>query len=268
MLSFGAPSEASVSEDVMTTTKFQFDTVARDEYYWTEIQRITSVSGYSLQDLLRNFPAYIMRRDLPRFVAHYELFKMVKELPGCIVDLGVYRGASFFTFSNLMECFCAQDNSRKVFGFDHFRGLVNFSEDDGRKDEAVSKIEGGYKASLSELEALVEIHNLDNMTPGTARCVLIPGDVRETLPKFLDDHPGLKISLLHLDMDLYEPTKYALETLYSHVVNGGVVCFDEYGLVPWGGETKAVDEFFEESNLRPSIKKFQFAKTPHGYFVK
>jgi hypothetical protein len=252
----------------MTTTKFQFDTVARDEYYWTEIQKIMRASRYSLQDMLRNFPAYIMRRDISRFIAHYELFKMVEELPGCIVDLGVYRGASFFTFSNFLECFCPMDSSRKVFGFDHFRGLVDFSEGDGRKDEAVSKVEGGYKASLAELETLVEIHNLDSMIPGTARCVLIPGDIKETLPKFVERYPGVKISLLHLDMDLYEPTKYALKTLYPHVVRGGVVCFDEYGLVPWGGETRAADEFFEKINERPLIKKFPFSKTPHGYFVK
>ena len=31
----------------------------------------------------------------------------------------------------------------------------------------------------------------------------------------VEENPGLRISLLHFDMDLYEPTKVALELLYD-----------------------------------------------------
>ena len=154
-----------------------------------------------------------------------------------------------------------------MFGFDHFAGLTQFTDKDGRKDDGVAKVEGGYKATREEIEALVEIHNADN-DPGTKRCILIDGDIKDTLPKFLEQNPGLKIALLHFDMDLYEPTKIAMETLYPLVLKGGVVCFDEYGLVPWGGETTAVDEYFAKHGEAPIIKKFSFAQTPHGYFIK
>lgn len=252
----------------MSTDQFRFDSAGRDINYWREIDRVAAEGGYTLQDILRNFPAYIMRRDMPRFLAHYELFKMVIDLPGCILDLGVYRGSSFFTFSNLMESFCPFDRSRKVFGFDHFVGLTDFSDKDGKRDSSVGKTEGGYTATLKEITRLIDIHNSDNMIPGTRRCVLVNGDIKETLPAFLEDNPGLKIALLHFDMDLYEPTKHALETLYPLVLKGGVVCFDEYGLVPWRGETLAVDEYFASIGERPMIKKFPFTQTPHGYFVK
>jgi hypothetical protein len=248
--------------------QFSFDSAGRDRHYWQRIERLQQNAKYSTEDMLRQFPAYVMRRDIPRFLAHYELFKLVVDLPGCIVDLGVYRGASFFTFSNLMESFCPFDRSRKVFGFDHFAGLTQFSDKDGRKDDGVAKVEGGYKATREEIETLVEIHNSDNMIPGTKRCLLVDGDIKDTLPKFLEQNPGLKIALLHFDMDLYEPTKIAMETLYPLVLKGGVVCFDEYGLVPWGGETTAVDEYFAKHGEAPTIKKFNFAQTPHGYFIK
>jgi Macrocin-O-methyltransferase (TylF) len=245
-----------------------FDTVRRDRYYWQQLEKLQRDTGYSTEDMLRHFPAYVMRRDLPRFLAHYELFKLVIDLPGCIVDLGVYRGASFFTFTSLMESFCPFDRSRKVFGFDHFAGLTQFTDNDGRTDAGVAKVEGGYKATLAEIEKLVEIHNLDNMIPGTKRCILVNGNIKDTLPSFLEQNPGLKIALLHFDMDLYEPTKVAMEALYPLVLAGGVVCFDEYGLVPWGGETRAVDEYFEKMGQAPVIKKFGFAQRPHGYFIK
>jgi hypothetical protein len=252
----------------MSSDRFRFDSAERDVNYWKEIERVARENGYTLQDMLRQFPAYIMRRDMPRFLAHYELFKMIVDLPGCILDLGVYRGSSFFTFSNLMESFCPFDRSRKVFGFDHFVGLAEFSDKDGKRDGSVGKVEGGYTATLKEIETLIEIHNSDNMIPGTKRCVLVNGDIHETLPAFLRENPGLKIALLHFDMDLYEPTKHALEVLFPLVLKGGVVCFDEYGLVPWQGETLAVDEYFASIGQQPAIRKFPFTQTPHGYFIK
>lgn len=246
----------------------KFDSQARDKYYWDSLYKLMADRGYTVEDMLRNWPAYIMRRDLPRFLSHYELFKKIVDLPGCIVELGVYRGASFFTWSALMESFVPFDRSRKVYGFDTFEGLQDFTEEDGKNDTTVQKEVGGYLATAAEIQTLVDMHNSDNMITGTKRANIVVGDIKETLPKFLEDHPGLKISLLHFDMDLYEPTKYALEMLYPCVLKGGIICFDEYALVPWQGETRAVDEYFEKIGEQPEFYKHHFAQTPHGYMIK
>jgi Macrocin-O-methyltransferase (TylF) len=247
-----------------------FDAAARDRYYWEQVEQLVKRRGYSLRDVLQHFPAYLMRRDLTKFLSHSELFKHVVDLPGCVVELGIYRGRSFFTWSHLMETYCPGDRSRMVFGFDHFEGLKEFSAQDGAKDasKTAEKVEGGWKATREEIELLVELHNLDNLIPGARRCELVAGDVRETIPAFLEAHPGLRISLLHFDMDLYEPTYFALEQLYPLVVAGGVVCFDEYGLIPWQGETRAVDDYFAKLDKRPAIRKHPFTATPHGYLIK
>src|SRR5690349_18955200 len=42
----------------------------------------------------RNFGMYARRTTLKRFLAHYEMFRMAVDLPGDIVELGVFRGAS------------------------------------------------------------------------------------------------------------------------------------------------------------------------------
>jgi hypothetical protein len=168
----------------------------------------------------------------------------------------------------LMEIFVPFDRSRKVFGFDSFEGLTQFSEIDGATNDAVRKVVGGYKCTAKELETLTALHNSDNMIPGTRRSNLIVGNIQDTIPKFLEDNPGLKISLLHFDVDLYEPTLYGLEQLFPLVTTGGIVCFDEYGLIPWQGETRAVDEYFEKLGISPLIKKHAFTQTPHGYLVK
>jgi hypothetical protein len=69
--------------------EFSFDSAGRDRHYWQQIEKVKEGAGYSTENMLRHWPAYVMRRDIPRFLAHYELFKLTIDLPGCIVDLGV-----------------------------------------------------------------------------------------------------------------------------------------------------------------------------------
>lgn len=251
-------------------TESQGARLPRDIELWKKLNHVLDIEGHSYQHLLETWPAYVRRIHMSRFLAHYELFKKVIDLPGCILELGVSRGVTFFTWTKLMEMFCPGDRKRKVYGFDSFAGLQDFHVKDGKQDSSVGKAAGGYSAGKvqTEVEALVEITNEDSMVTGVGRCELVVGDIKETLPRFLADNPGLRISLLHFDVDLYEPTKLGLELLYPLVVKGGVVVFDEYGLIPWQGESNAVDEYFETHRDRPIIQKFAFSTGPHGYLVK
>ncbi len=202
-------------------------------------------------------------------MAHYELFKHTIELPGCIVELGVFRGASFFTWSNLLETFNTNDRSKKVFGFDHFEGLRpdQFIDDkDGVRDGRDNKKDWAYSTPAEHMRALTTLHNDDNFLPGVERCVLVEGDVYDSIPRFLKNNPGLRISLLYFDLDLYAPTLFCLQQLYPLVVTGGVVCFDEYGLIPWEGESRAVEEYFG-SGL-PKLRRMPFSPSPSAYFIK
>lgn len=242
----------------------------RDRAIWDRLVNVIEENGHSSKHVLELFPAYARRLHMGRFLAHYELFKNVIDLPGCVVELGVYRGSSFLTWTKLMETFCPGDRKRMVFGFDSFEGLQNLTSQDGKPVDLYGKTAGGYSAKnvAEEVTELIDICNEDSMVPGVPRCQLIMGDIKDSLPKFLEENPGLRISLLHFDMDLYEPTKTGLELLYPLVVRGGVVVFDEYGIIPWQGESNAVDEYFESIGERPVLRKFPFSTQPHGYFIK
>jgi len=245
------------------------DIAQRDAYFWQEIGRIAKERDYDVRDLFEHFPAYIQRRFLTRFLSHYELFKNVIDLPGSIVEIGVFRGRTMFSWSHFMETFCPGDRRRMVYGFDHFKGLTDFDDkQDGAFNKQNDKVVGGWQSTEDEVRSLMDLHMLDQILPGYARCELISGDVFETIPKFLAAHPGLKISLLHMDIDLYRPTLFVLEQLYPLVVTGGVVCFDEYGVEPWQGETNAADEFFSKFNPKPKLIKHPFTAFPSGYFIK
>lgn len=55
-------------------------------------------------------------------------------------------------------------------------------------------------------------------------------------------------------MDVKEPTQYALQRLYEHIVPQGLIVIDDYGTV--AGATEAVDQFARRHGLR-------IQKTPH-----
>ncbi len=250
----------------MTTKLFPAtDYQKKDDYYWQEIEAL----GLSAEQILKDFPAYARRRDIATFLAHYELFKHVIDLPGCVAEFGVFNGASLFTWAALMETFCPGDRTRKIFGFDWFKGLEDFHEKDGKKMKAGDKQQGAYSSEEARLDKLTELHNLDGFLPNIDRVSLVKGDVRESVPQFLEDNPGVRFSLAYLDMDLYDPTKSVLNDIYDRVVQGGVIAFDEYGLMPWEGESRAVEEFFDELGIKmPRLQKMPFSTRPHGYFIK
>jgi hypothetical protein len=243
----------------------------RDIEQWEALEALVARKGHKLRHVLELFPAYVRRYQLKRFLAHYDLFKKVVDLPGVIVELGVYRGVSMLTWAKLAEIFITTDPNRIVYGFDSFQGLQDFTDKDGAPVPQTGKVVGGWSAEAvrDEVEELIALCNADMVLPRrNQRAKLIVGDLADTLPKFLEENPGVRISLLHFDVDLYKPTKLGLELLYDRVVKGGVVVFDEYGLVPWEGETNAVDEFFRARGETPLIKKFPHTNLPGGYLIK
>jgi len=74
------------------------------------------------------------------------------------------------------------------------------------------------------------------------RTFVVPGDVRETVPKYLADNPHTIVALAYFDLDLYEPTRDVLEILRPYLVKGSVLAFDELAHPKWPGETVALRE--------------------------
>lgn len=220
------------------------------------------------REVVRNFQIYVRRVFLKRFLAHYELFRMTIDLPGDIVELGVYRGLSLLSWANFLEVRNMGDRAKQVIGFDNWKGFTSLHKKDGSEDMRVNKIVGGYDASAFKeiLRDAIEIFDQDRFIPYKPRIILVDGNIEESVPRFVDENSGLRISLLHIDCDMYVPTRTALENLWPRVVKGGVVVLDDYGVRPWEGESTAVDEFFADKNV--SLKRFDWAHCPGAFIVK
>jgi hypothetical protein len=191
-----------------------------------------------------------------KFLNHLEIYKKIIELPGDILEFGVYKGTSLvrlLSFRDLLE----SDNSRKVFGFDMYGKFPDSLKLESDR-QFVQRFEnaGGFGISKKELD-----FHLGNK--GFRNFELIEGDILETIPEFLATNQSKKISLLHIDVDVYEPTKIILENLWDKVVKGGILMLDDYGTVE--GETRAVDDFFAGQDI--IIHKPKFNHIP-SYIIK
>lgn len=218
-------------------------------------------------DLIANLGSFARRMHFMKAFTHYEVFKLVQDMPGDIVECGVYKGASLLSFARFLETFCPGDRTRKVLGFDHFRGLADRSDKDGLDARVGNTAEGWNPAQFKDtLFALVDAFNKDAFVTSRPRIELVDGDVKATAPAYVAENPGLRIALLHLDMDLYEPTVAALRAFWPRILTGGVVLLDEYAIREWPGESEALEEFFD--GRPPRIQKFGWASAPGGYFVK
>ena len=170
---------------------------------------------------------------MAKLLAHYELYRKIIALPGAIVEMGVYKGASSMrsaTFRNILE----NAHSRPLIGFDAFGSFPSDDVADEEDRRFIDRFEstGGPGIAKDDLAALLD-------GKGFANTHLVEGDIFETLPPFLESRPAFKIALLHLDLDVYEPTAFALDRLIPHMVSGGLVVFDDYGIVK--GATRAAD---------------------------
>jgi hypothetical protein len=190
---------------------------------------------------------------LAKMLAHYELYRTIIGLPGHIVECGVYKGASFVRFATFREIL-ESPHSRKIVGFDAFGSFPggNQNADDKTFIRRFSA-EGGDGISRESFMEVLAHKGFENFE-------LIEGDICLTVPEYLVNHPELKVALLHVDVDVYQPTQVILEQLFDRVVKGGLVVLDDYGTV--AGETRAIDEFLEKTQKEPLIEKLPISHIP------
>ena len=213
------------------------------------LENIFVSSPDSIETKLENFPKYVRRQHLKRFLAMYEIFKMVLRTKGSIVECGVFRGFSLMSWAKLSSILEPENLTRRVYGFDSFSGFPSVTEMDRSTagDAAAGDFQG---SSYDELQELVRVYDQDRFLGHIPKVQLIRGDVTKSIPDFVNENSHLLVSLLFLDMDLYEPTKAALEHFLPRMPKGAVLAFDELDNPIWPGETTALLEKLNINRLK------------------
>jgi hypothetical protein len=207
---------------------------------------------------LDNFPKYVRRQALTRLLALYELFKMVLDVKGSVVECGVYRGFGLATWAKLSAILEPVNLMRTVYGFDTFTGFPAVGMEDRVLEGTVAAPDVGDLAadSYDELQALMAIYDSDRYLGHVPKVKLIRGDAVETIPQFVAENRHLVVSLLFLDFDLFEPTRAALQHLTPRMPKGAVIAFDELDNPIWPGETEALSDALGIGRLE--FRRLQF----------
>ncbi|MDW7695809.1 TylF/MycF/NovP-related O-methyltransferase [Flammeovirgaceae bacterium SG7u.111] len=205
-----------------------------------------------------NFFLSCNTQRISKLIAHHQLFLKTLNLTGHIVECGVFKGASLVRWAHFREMY-GGSFTKKIIGFDVFGEFpkTNFDADKKTLDKFVHNA-GSQSISLKQLEDTLTKKGLNQ------EIELVKGDINASVPEYVEAHPELKISLLNLDTDIYEPAVVILEHLYPKIVSGGIILLDDYGVFP--GETQAVDEYFE-NKTDVIIKKLPYSKTP-SFIIK
>src|SRR5438045_8704666 len=118
------------------------------------IERIFTNCPDSIVLKLEDFPKYVRRQHLKRFLALYEIFKRVLRIKGSIVECGVFRGFGVMAWAKLSAILEPENLTRRIYGFDTFEGFPSLHDKDRGHYQEVTQ--GHFYAnSYDELEELI-----------------------------------------------------------------------------------------------------------------
>jgi predicted O-methyltransferase YrrM len=147
---------------------------------------------------------------------------------GMALEFGVFQGRSLAVIAEARK-------GREVYGFDSFQGLP--------EDYRPHVRQGAFALDRG---------------PQVEGAELVVGWFDDTLPGFLDNHPG-PVDLLHVDGDLHSSAVTVLSLVGPRLLPGSVVIFDEFFNYPgWdgGGEFRAWEEYLARTGARVEYEAY------------
>jgi len=170
-----------------------------------------------------------------------QAMRMTGGVEGMVVECGCYLGLSAFVTCSYLR----GDGPWKGEGyhvFDSFEGISALGDKDGLDDARIpigkqTRRAGLFKTTLDQVKgSLAEFPSI-TFHPGW-------------LPDSLAGAPDGPYRFVHLDLDVHEPTKAALEYFHPRLAPGGIVVMDDYGALRWPGVRDAVDTYAAARDTR------------------
>jgi O-methyltransferase len=169
-------------------------------------------------------------RILDRRFTLVEFAKLARNLRGHTAECGVYTG-----IGSAMICRALADTyqpGEEHFAIDSFEGMSAPTEDD--RQPGLIWSEGDLASPMEVAGAKLQGFDFAHLVKGW-----IP-DAFSSLPR------GGRYRLLHIDVDLYQPTLETLGYFYPRMVPGGVLVFDDHGFQSCPGARSAAERFFRD----------------------
>jgi hypothetical protein len=159
--------------------------------------------------------------------------RALRDVPGDVAECGLRFGKS-------TAFMLAADRTDRAYRlFDSFEGLSTPAPEDVLEEKGESHWQ---KADLSVPEDVVRA----NLAGFANELNIYKGWIPDRFSEVADR----SFALLHVDVDLYEPTRDALEFFWPRLSPGGMVVCDDYGSRKCPGAKRAFDEYFADGRGR------------------
>jgi hypothetical protein len=227
--------------------------VQSEHEYFAKIEEYFLQSSSTYNEKMYAFSRFVPRQALSYFLARNEIFKQIIPIHGSILDFGIYRGASLFTWHQLSAIYEPYNHLRKIIGFDSFAGFSDINAQDMSmagisfplKQKGAMEFSGGAE----ELTRGVALCDLNRPLGHVAKVHIEVGTLPGSVEKYLDEHPETIIALANFGLGLYAPTKAILERIKPCLQRGSILLFEELNQAMWPGETQALFEVFGAGNV-------------------
>lgn len=230
---------------------------ADDLDQFSAVDSVFASSFGTIAEKLDAFPKFASRQSIAKFLTKYEIFKLILGVNGSIVEGGVLHGGGTMAWAKLSSILEPTNHTRKIIGFDTFSGFPSLDEKDTQGgDSSHFKIGGLAGSPKEDVQRAVELYDLNRPLKHIPKVELVEGDIKNSAPAYLNDNPHMLVSLLYLDVDLYEPTKILIDTFLPRMPKGAVIAFDELNAKMFPGETLAMLETLEVNKI--SVNRFSF----------
>jgi len=177
-----------------------------------------------------------------RWIIH-QLLRLTAEIAGDTAECGVYAGASSYVILKANQR--DQRFKRTHFMFDSYEGLSKPNASDGSYWRA-----GDLAIDESTVDA-----NLTDCRDYKLMKGWIPTRFSEVADR--------QFSFVHIDVDLYEPTRDSIAFFLPRMSPGGIIVVDDYWFTTCPGATQGVDEV-----LAGSPEKMLALPDGGGFLIK
>jgi O-methyltransferase len=189
-----------------------------------------------------------------RFLSLQEVIKhCVRTFPDKhFAECGCWKGHSTWVTASLMK----EGGSKSQFHvFDSFEGGLS---DKVAEDESLrGRIDANQVAKEKLVFASEESEVKENLSEFDF-VKFYKGWIPERFPEVKD----FSFGFVHLDVDLYQPTRDGLEFFFPRLEKGGAIVIDDYNFSQFPGARKAVDQFLID---KPQV--FFYAVPTGGAFL-
>ena len=178
----------------------------------------------------------------------WSMARSTRHLPGDTAECGVLDGASSY-----LICSAREDGGlSEHHAFDSFEGLSAPGPEDRPRTSAAFHWTAG-DLSVPIEETMLKLGRFGNVRYH-----------RGWIPQRFGEVAARRFSFVHVDVDLYQPTKDSLTFFYPRLVPGGILLCDDYGYHTCPGARRAFDEFAATTPERSVVH----LPTGQGFLVK